>query len=733
MSEGSLIKGDSYTNAEDLIVYVYGTHHDSTSDTDVTGWHKVSDYTSTELTYEEKGFVLAKAMNDVLSNIERNSTLTGDYAYFNTVITNLITANYIATKELQLQSDGVISSSGISTDKSEDIDSQGFLTKNGFRLEDTGALRANQLYLGITTEDGNKIIFDSISVRCVNSSDTVLWELLPNGSANFNTEITANKLTAIGDNNQISATSLKADALETIKEVLGASLNSSSTDTFCSKDLASVSSAMSWIEGLFSANTIPTTESAFSSGGWTYKGKTIKHISLGNCFPITEQIDGEGTSGRSLVLGKKYYNSKTVSAGNSKYIIQRMKNNYSFPIWVYIDVNLDGINNTIYSFVHYEGENYYNNDEDEDCWICLMPTQETGTYASSSAWWGSRTANSTIYVYPTFKDLCFVYNPVEATALRNVKYTATSTSYTVKVVDIPLPTGHPSTVIVMLCGKTSGGVNLYDGGKGTIVYKAYNGNTDLGTCTHQLILSDHNAWKTYVSNIPATATKISLWLKDMYTIEEATVSGTATKQYIYSSITIKRLVYAVAYNDEAHKALIRYDDSSYCYLGSNHTYYEGLLKNSSHTEAFTRYQSNSVYNAIKAGLSLATGEYTITTDSTIIADGTTYTGMTKMKVTDSSVTFIGASQSLTIPKDGYSVTGGGTANTGGFIGTSFSSITGKIQIVGTQLGAKTATLYPKANMQYDLGKSNAYYRSAYIGTWIVAKDSSNALTFTYNG
>ena len=709
------IKGDSYFNSTDNLLYAYGTHEGA------TGWYLLSEYTTSELSHEEQGSILAKGMSDALNEVQEGSVTRADYAYLNNLIVSIITANYISSQKIQLKEDGVIASSGISTETTEDIDdTTGLLNKEGFRFENDGSLRANKLFLGLSSGN-NKIIIDNTSIRCVETVDGVtktLWELLPNGS------IVAYNLKAKGD---IIASSLSCNALTT-QEPAGNKVFQSSETPF-TKTLYSSSEVIQWIIDKYTGNTIPASESAFISSGWTYNGKTINHIALG-VYAINQTIEGEGSDGRALVLGKQYYNSKTISAGNNKFIIQRMVNNYSFPIWVYADVSLGGNMNEIHSTFCIDANNKFENGNDQDAWCCLMPNQGIDIYAHSSAWWGSQTAKGWIRVYPTYKDLCFVYHPVQVLANKNgVTYTGSEGACDYKLCDITLPAGHPNTIAVVLNGMTvfSSDPRHYKGLASSIVYfKATNGTTTV-SCSASLAKDDNLAWVWLVSGIPSDATKLELWV-DLYGgTEERTdeETGEVYEVNIYYNLKIYRLVYAICYNYEAHNALIRYDNGSLQYIGSKRSYVQGTFSE----KVVVSYASSSIYNQIKMSLGVENGEYDITTEDTTVTvegetetlpatsitlDGTTYTGMSKMIVADTYISFWGDSTSVIIYSSGYNSSGRGSANDGGWYGDTYLSAEVTISVLTQPLGASTALLFPKANNTYDLGEEGNIYRTLYV-------------------
>ncbi len=705
------VKGDSYFNSTDNLLYTYGTHGGA------TGWYLLSAYEKSELSYEERGSILAKGMSDALSTIKEGTVTKSDYAYLNSLIVGIVTATYIGSRVIQLKKDtdgkgGVIASSGISTETSKDVDvTTGLLTKEGFRFEDDGSLRANKLFLGLSSGD-NKIIIDNTSIRCINGNSNVLWELLPNGS------IVADNLKAKGD---ITASSLSCNALTT-QEPVGNKVFKSS-ETLFTKELFSSSEALQWIIDKYTGNTIPTNESAFISSGWTYNGKSINHIAFG-VYAISSNVTGDKADHTPLILGTEYYNSKTINAGNNKQIFNRMLNNYSFPIWVYADISLGGIMNKIATSVYHskDGSWLYDYADGANAWICLMPNQEIIVKASSWAWWGSQTARTWLRVYPSYNNLCFASHPVEVTSLRGITYEVTETAHKYNLCSIALPTGHPNTLVVVLNGKTKGTANLAD--TKYVSFRA-TGGAVTKYCSASFAVDDNYTWVWHISDIPSDATALDLCVELQQTEAVTDSEGVTTNQTVDYDLIISRLVYAVCYNYEAHNALIRYDNGSLQYIGSKRSYVQGTFSE----VGVVRYASSSIYNQIKTALGVENGEYNITTEDTTITvddetktipatsitiDGTTYTGMSKMIVADTYISFWGDTSSVIIYSGGYNSTGAGSANDGGWYGDAYLRAEATISVLTQPLGASTALLFPKANNTYDLGKKDSIYRTLYV-------------------
>ena len=147
---GGLLVGDTYALNCDNI-------------TDV-GWLSLRTYVGNNtwkpLSASDLGFsnarvsaICAKAQQRVLSQIPEGTVTLSDFGYFNTIIVGTITADYIGAKTITLQRGGVVQSNGVDETK---VGSDGHLTVDGFRLEDTGTMRAKTGYFKkITVVDAN--------------------------------------------------------------------------------------------------------------------------------------------------------------------------------------------------------------------------------------------------------------------------------------------------------------------------------------------------------------------------------------------------------------------------------------------------------------------------------------------------------------------------------------------------------------------------------------------------
>ena len=100
-SNEQFLQGDSFFNYyqngdfEDVYVYVYENDR----------WIPVSFST---LSNSEKSKICSQAQKDVLSTIEAGSVTKSDFGYFNTIIAGTVTADFIGSKEIEVQDGGFI-------------------------------------------------------------------------------------------------------------------------------------------------------------------------------------------------------------------------------------------------------------------------------------------------------------------------------------------------------------------------------------------------------------------------------------------------------------------------------------------------------------------------------------------------------------------------------------------------------------------------------------------------
>ena len=144
-----LLEGDScvYLGA----VYIYQS---------VGGWKKTTEST---LSQTARAQALTWAMNDVLKNIKDGSITATEYAYFENVVANIITASYIGSKTIELQEGGYIQSQGFNPDTSE----------KGFRLDYDGVLQTVRAIMkDVTINDGT---LNAGALKTVNADTLGSW------------------------------------------------------------------------------------------------------------------------------------------------------------------------------------------------------------------------------------------------------------------------------------------------------------------------------------------------------------------------------------------------------------------------------------------------------------------------------------------------------------------------------------------------------------------------------
>lgn len=124
-------EGDGVFITEENLLYAYSNG----------SWVTLS---SSTLSNELKSRLAGQAQKDILDMVEKGSTLSSDYAYLSNVISNTVT-----TSVLTMTEEGIIQSEGIT---SSSVGSDGYLTKDGYRLEGktptgSGVLRAKRAYI----------------------------------------------------------------------------------------------------------------------------------------------------------------------------------------------------------------------------------------------------------------------------------------------------------------------------------------------------------------------------------------------------------------------------------------------------------------------------------------------------------------------------------------------------------------------------------------------------------
>lgn len=147
------LRGDAYVDTTESIIKWF----------DGTDW-KVFDLSMMQTS--DAGMVgrilsnAEKAYWDLYSTMSdaQKKTLNDLYGYKADVL-----ARFISAKRIQMYGEGVIASSSISTNPSEDIDDKGFLNATGYRLEgDTGIVRATSAYLSQVNIDNKSNLYGTI-------------------------------------------------------------------------------------------------------------------------------------------------------------------------------------------------------------------------------------------------------------------------------------------------------------------------------------------------------------------------------------------------------------------------------------------------------------------------------------------------------------------------------------------------------------------------------------------
>ena len=158
-NNGGVIEGYSFVNSSaNLAIYTYS---ESAGD-----FVLLSAISFTDVSKRRKSQICAKAQKDVLDLVSAGSVTATDFAYFNYLIVGIVTADYIGAKEITLQEGGVIQSSGIDE---TDVQDDGYLDKDGFRLEDTGNFRCKSGYLGDVHIAGQSVLEGQVDNDAISS------------------------------------------------------------------------------------------------------------------------------------------------------------------------------------------------------------------------------------------------------------------------------------------------------------------------------------------------------------------------------------------------------------------------------------------------------------------------------------------------------------------------------------------------------------------------------------
>lgn len=142
------ITGDScvYNN----VVYIF----------DGTDWKEA---TESSLSQVQISNALTSAMNDILGSLNSGDITATEYAYFKTIITNIITANYIGAKTIELQEGGCIQSLGFDPTSSS----------TGFKLNYDGTFQANDaIFRNVKITDGT---LEAKALKTINEDTYGSW------------------------------------------------------------------------------------------------------------------------------------------------------------------------------------------------------------------------------------------------------------------------------------------------------------------------------------------------------------------------------------------------------------------------------------------------------------------------------------------------------------------------------------------------------------------------------
>lgn len=170
------IEGDSFfnnfseTGFTDVYIYVY--EHER--------WIPIS---FSNLTNGDRSIICSQAMNDVLSTIETGSVTKSDFGYFNTIITETITADYIGGKEIEVQSGGFVYGGDVditqpagqrlgSSGAGFCFDSNGNAEMSNIRISGNSTIEGGSTVLGtlINYDSNQKPVFKTVKESTANVS-----------------------------------------------------------------------------------------------------------------------------------------------------------------------------------------------------------------------------------------------------------------------------------------------------------------------------------------------------------------------------------------------------------------------------------------------------------------------------------------------------------------------------------------------------------------------------------
>ena len=171
----ALLAGDScvYNNR----VYIYNPSVQEGQEP----WQIASESSLTDL---QKSHALSSAMNDILSSITADTITSSDYAYFKTLITDTISADYISSKNIVVK---------------EAIQSAEITKEKGFKLSSDGTITANNATLSNVQISGGEFSADSLKTQ--NTDENGFFYAItgtPSESGNASTEVKSEGGTTVG-------------------------------------------------------------------------------------------------------------------------------------------------------------------------------------------------------------------------------------------------------------------------------------------------------------------------------------------------------------------------------------------------------------------------------------------------------------------------------------------------------------------------------------------------------
>jgi hypothetical protein len=230
-----------------------------------SSWQKS---TKSTLSTSEKATALSLAMKDVLSGIDKNTLTASEYAYFENVVANIVTADYIGGKQIEV---------------SEYIQSKDFETSpTGFKLSADGTLVANNAQLkDVKITDGN---FIAGSLQTQNEDQNGSYYAttgFPSEAGSSSTEVKSEDETTVGTltNTQDNYYQTKDFAQWCLDNI---PINN---EAFTKLD-GTVAGYNAWAMRFSGAPT--PSYSTLVSGTWKYKATTISEATV-NC-PIYQRL-----------------------------------------------------------------------------------------------------------------------------------------------------------------------------------------------------------------------------------------------------------------------------------------------------------------------------------------------------------------------------------------------------------------------------------------------------------